>query len=107
MADRFYLPKCRCGDLSILRTSWTEANPGRRFFGCNRYENGGRCDFFQWFDPPMPYKIVGLLHKDDTCCEHKSKEEKTKKLSWMQMLFVLLIGIVVGRLSSAAGCNAN
>ncbi|KAB1224386.1 Receptor-like protein 12 [Morella rubra] len=28
---------CNCGLQASLRTSWTEKNPGRRFFGCPRY----------------------------------------------------------------------
>ncbi|CAN1828215.1 hypothetical protein LINPERHAP1_LOCUS32164, partial [Linum perenne] len=31
-----YPPACRCHDASVLRTSWTEDNPGRRFFTCSR-----------------------------------------------------------------------
>ncbi|RYE13696.1 MAG: hypothetical protein EOP45_20800 [Sphingobacteriaceae bacterium] len=30
-------PSCPCGLPSIQRTSWTDENPGRRFFGCSRY----------------------------------------------------------------------
>ncbi|CAN1775161.1 hypothetical protein LINPERHAP1_LOCUS13246 [Linum perenne] len=31
-----YPPLCRCNEASVLRTSWTEDNPGRRFFTCSR-----------------------------------------------------------------------
>ncbi|CAL1382811.1 unnamed protein product [Linum trigynum] len=30
-------PFCHCGEPTDLKTSWTEANPGRRFYGCSRY----------------------------------------------------------------------
>jgi len=25
---------CYCGKIVVVRTSWTQNNPGRRFFGC-------------------------------------------------------------------------
>lgn len=31
-------PMCYCGLRSPLRTSMTTANPGRRFYGCARYD---------------------------------------------------------------------
>ncbi|CAL1387503.1 unnamed protein product [Linum trigynum] len=30
-------PMCRYAVPAVLRTSWTDANPGRRFFGCPNY----------------------------------------------------------------------
>ncbi|CAN1785006.1 hypothetical protein LINPERHAP1_LOCUS16740 [Linum perenne] len=62
-------PLCRCHELSVLRTSWTEDNPGRRFFTCaRRYEvSKVKCDFFTWADDPIEDRakevINGLLRK--------------------------------------------
>ncbi|WCJ28159.1 hypothetical protein M5689_009866 [Euphorbia peplus] len=59
---------CQCGELAILRPSWTTDNPGRRFFGCKHYGTAKRpCGFFCWVDEEAPehYKNVinGLLKK--------------------------------------------
>ncbi|GER33255.1 GRF zinc finger containing protein [Striga asiatica] len=57
---------CRCGRRTVIRTTWKDANPERRFQSCLNYENGG-CDFFDWYDPPMRRRskviIPGLLRK--------------------------------------------
>lgn len=33
-------------------TSWSETNPGRRFFSCSKFRERG-CGFFVWHDPQM------------------------------------------------------
>ncbi|CAN1126837.1 DNA-(apurinic or apyrimidinic site) endonuclease 2 [Linum perenne] len=64
-----YPPLCRCNEASVLRTSWTEDNPGRRFFTCSRrYQvSKGKCGFFLWVDDPIEDRakevINGLLRK--------------------------------------------
>ncbi|CAN1254027.1 hypothetical protein LINPERPRIM_LOCUS8509 [Linum perenne] len=59
------LPTCRCGESVVLLTSWTEKNPGRRFYRCRR------CNFFRWFDPSVQPRskavINGLLRKVKEC----------------------------------------
>ncbi|KAK4438423.1 hypothetical protein Salat_0176600 [Sesamum alatum] len=53
-----------CGKEAVVRTSWTNTNPGRRFRGYpgNR---SSYCGSFQWVDPPMCRRsqeiIPGLL----------------------------------------------
>ncbi|CAN1143184.1 hypothetical protein LINPERHAP2_LOCUS13464, partial [Linum perenne] len=43
---------CHCRMRASIKISYTEANPGRKFFGCPRYvskiESG--CGFFVWYD---------------------------------------------------------
>ncbi|CAA0822291.1 DNA topoisomerase 3-alpha [Striga hermonthica] len=57
--------ECYCGQLSVIRTSWTSENPGRRFSSCKR----GGCTFFSWVDGPMCNRskqlIPGLLWKSN------------------------------------------
>ncbi|KAL2508760.1 uncharacterized protein Fot_32407 [Forsythia ovata] len=58
---------CFCGQSFVTRTSWTEKNPGMRFWGCSFYGRPDACDYFYWLDPP-PYprykKVInGLLKK--------------------------------------------
>ncbi|KAL2559507.1 uncharacterized protein Fot_04246 [Forsythia ovata] len=79
---------CYCGQLTILKTSWTEANPGRRFRGCKFYGRPDACDFFSWLDPPahLRYKSVinGLLR-------NKSVANKKKWLSAGSSEFIKLV----------------
>ncbi|CAI0446072.1 unnamed protein product [Linum tenue] len=59
-------PLCRCAVPAVLRTSWTDANPGRRFFGCANYRGANACNYFRWIDPPLKDNIKRLvlaLHK--------------------------------------------
>ncbi|XP_050231280.1 uncharacterized protein LOC126680240 [Mercurialis annua] len=40
------IPNCKCGTKARLFVSWSDKNPGRRFFRCE----GGRCSYFYWYD---------------------------------------------------------
>ncbi|XP_058207116.1 uncharacterized protein LOC131320429 [Rhododendron vialii] len=44
---------CFCGRLAKLRLSMTSKNPNRYFYNCPKRRNN-QCDFFQWFDEPIP-----------------------------------------------------
>ncbi|CAI0625615.1 unnamed protein product, partial [Linum tenue] len=46
---------------SDLKTSWTEANPGRRFYGCSKYGTDGACNFFRWHDPVVDEHMKFVL----------------------------------------------
>ncbi|KAK4415017.1 hypothetical protein Salat_2608800 [Sesamum alatum] len=60
----FVMRICICGNETVVRTSWTNNNPGRRFRACAGY-NGSYCGSFEWVDPPMCRRardvIPGLL----------------------------------------------
>ncbi|MBA0575187.1 hypothetical protein Golob_027655 [Gossypium lobatum] len=34
------IPVCYCGNPTKLNTSWSNDNPGRRFFGCKKFGSG-------------------------------------------------------------------
>ncbi|MBA0604749.1 hypothetical protein Godav_017391 [Gossypium davidsonii] len=46
---------CYGGNPAKLNTSWSNDNPGRRFFWCEKFGSGFRkpCQFFTWLDPPL------------------------------------------------------
>lgn len=94
---------CYCGIDSPMRTSWSDSNPGRRFFGCNNYgvyeclfsfiilisscdyytckfQTGNACSFFIWIDPPMQPRakavILGLLRKLNTIERERDFEKR-------------------------------
>ncbi|KAK9928703.1 hypothetical protein M0R45_025828 [Rubus argutus] len=45
---------CYCGVLAKQFVSWTDEDPGRRFWSCNKYKPEGNehCNLFMWIDPP-------------------------------------------------------
>ncbi|XP_074378300.1 uncharacterized protein LOC141719829 [Apium graveolens] len=101
---------CWCGRAVVLRTSWTDANPGRRFWGCFRYmeQRSNACNFHLWFDPPMCQRsrmiIPGLLRRIEKLEEEAEKLEvvvagmKTKRgrnVFIYVTVFMLLIFVLV------------
>ncbi|KAG2328476.1 hypothetical protein Bca52824_011204 [Brassica carinata] len=46
---------CDCGLPTKKAQSWTDENPFRRFYGCERYKTPLDCRFFQWIDEGSPY----------------------------------------------------
>ncbi|XP_065872234.1 uncharacterized protein [Euphorbia lathyris] len=60
---------CHCGIQAPLSTSWSDSNPGRRYFNCKNFGTRKACKFFEWMDPPMNEReksvILGLLRKLD------------------------------------------
>ncbi|KAB1223183.1 hypothetical protein CJ030_MR2G011920 [Morella rubra] len=47
---------CNCDIQASLKTSWTEKNLGRRFWGCPRFGKKSMplaCVYFAWYDPPL------------------------------------------------------
>lgn len=44
-------PNCDCGEPAVFRTSNSERNPGRQFFGCGkRMDDPSKCRYFCWLD---------------------------------------------------------
>ncbi|GKB91953.1 hypothetical protein Tco_0964225 [Tanacetum coccineum] len=75
---------CARGLKAVIRTSWTNRNPCRRFYGCPTlsltYVN-----FLRWYDPPMCQRsvqiILGLLRSRNELEEILVMvEEKRRKL---------------------------
>ncbi|GJV47462.1 zinc finger, GRF-type containing protein [Tanacetum coccineum] len=76
--------RCACGLEAVIRTSWTNRNPGRRFYGCPTLSP--TCvNFLRWYDPPMCQRsvqiILGLLRSRNELEEILAMvEEKRRKL---------------------------
>ncbi|CAL2237705.1 unnamed protein product [Prunus armeniaca] len=49
-------PRCFCGKIACLQTSWTEANPLRRFHSMKK-----GCGFFVWVDDEFPPREKALV----------------------------------------------
>ncbi|GJU53404.1 zinc finger, GRF-type containing protein [Tanacetum coccineum] len=76
--------RCACGLDVVIRTSWTNRNSGRRFYGCPTL-SPACVNFLRWFDPPMCQRSVqiipGLLRSRNELEEILAMvEEKRRKL---------------------------
>ncbi|KAH1098449.1 hypothetical protein J1N35_015370, partial [Gossypium stocksii] len=77
------IPVCYCENPAKLNMSWSNDNPGRRFFGCKKFGSRFRkpCRFFSWFDPPlMPrsrFVVLGLLKKVRALEDARKRERRT------------------------------
>ncbi|KAK8546063.1 hypothetical protein V6N12_026867 [Hibiscus sabdariffa] len=58
MEEPSAFPLCGCGFSAQLRTSWSNDNPGRRFFGCKNHGSlvHHACRYFSW-DCCLPVKF--------------------------------------------------
>ncbi|PPD77665.1 hypothetical protein GOBAR_DD25402 [Gossypium barbadense] len=54
--------KYHCNKLAPIDTSWSDLNPGRRFYGCSDFRDGG-CDFFKWYNWKMCDRVIELLRQ--------------------------------------------
>ncbi|XP_074374320.1 uncharacterized protein LOC141714718 [Apium graveolens] len=97
-------PNCWCGRAAVLKTSWTDANLGRRFWGCFCFMEDRRnsCNFHFWFDPPMCQRsrmiIPGLLKKidklEDDLGKHEAAVEKKGNKKSPILYYVVMILLV-------------
>ncbi|KAK4429246.1 hypothetical protein Salat_1224900 [Sesamum alatum] len=51
---------CKCGHDLVVRTSWTNSNPGRHFRSCSA-DAGNQCGVFEWIDPPMCRRSIEVI----------------------------------------------
>ncbi|KAK4427600.1 hypothetical protein Salat_1528900 [Sesamum alatum] len=88
---------CYCGRRIVLRTSWTEVNPGRRFHSCREYKRGG-CNFFDWEDPPMCRRaqaiIPGLLRKKNDMEAEIFRLRRFQKSLWTCIVVQCLLWLL-------------
>ncbi|KAL0421249.1 UNVERIFIED_CONTAM: hypothetical protein Slati_3147800 [Sesamum latifolium] len=94
---------CFCGIRAPLRTSWTNDNPGRRFYSCPNCKSGG-CRFFTWDDPPMC--VIPDLRRKLQAMETEANMLK-KKIFWLKVCLVatwfVLVGFWIGKWMVVAG----
>ena len=89
---------CICGNKVVIRTSWTDLNPRRRFRTCQIYGN------FSWVDPPMcdrAKKIIPRLIRRIKEVEAEAmmgRNRGRKRILWVMLFFswVLIILLWVG-----------
>ncbi|CAN1128514.1 hypothetical protein LINPERHAP2_LOCUS4680 [Linum perenne] len=99
-------PSCGCGQMAVIRTSWTENNPGRPYFGCGRYGRVGSCKFFWWVDPELDeyvkHILVGLLWKIrdiERVNRHPNIGDRSKKFGYVLIsICVILIRVMLSKM---------
>ncbi|GJW19704.1 zinc finger, GRF-type containing protein [Tanacetum coccineum] len=91
--------RCICGAIAVIKTSWTNHNPGRRFYGCSLME----CNrFVDWVDPAMcPRSVViitGLLRSLNNhqarlrdVDQERSRLKKYLIVSWVLFLVYVML----------------
>ncbi|CAI9291707.1 unnamed protein product [Lactuca saligna] len=83
---------CFCGNVAVVRTSWTSRNPGRRFYACPKM--GSKCGFVGWFDPPMCQRLIviipGLLRTMNRYEVEVGQLKKCLLVSWVLFLLFVL-----------------
>ncbi|XP_009783062.1 uncharacterized protein [Nicotiana sylvestris] len=76
-----------------LNTSWTQLNPGRRFFACKIRKKKVGCDYFCWYDDKIPTQakniIWGLLKRVKAFEEEKVQAKRRRIL--LTIVVVLLV----------------
>ncbi|XP_019101872.1 PREDICTED: uncharacterized protein At4g04775-like [Camelina sativa] len=72
---RCWGPICHCGKATIVVKSWTNDNPGRRFYRCVVH------GFFGWADEEKPYdwQKISLLEARDEICHQKDEIKLLKE----------------------------
>ncbi|GJW28097.1 hypothetical protein Tco_0044972 [Tanacetum coccineum] len=78
----------------VIRTSWTQANPGRRFRCCSR--SGNPCGYFFWVDPAMCARstaiIPGLLRNINNLQAEAMENARKARRMKMLLCFTDLFG---------------
>nr|GEV88502.1 hypothetical protein [Tanacetum cinerariifolium] len=87
--------RCACGLEAVIKTSWTNRNPGRRFYGCHTLSP--TCvNFLRWYDPLMCQRSVqiipGLLRSRNELEEILAmvKEKRRKLLKFLIISWELM-----------------
>ncbi|XP_058740443.1 uncharacterized protein LOC131612696 [Vicia villosa] len=102
----FIRDECRCGLDAPLMTAWTDANPGRCFYGCGMYKIQGHkmCSHFVWYDEemtPREKELISSLNEQLIIEKNKANEFKQKendltvKMKFVKLQLKFTIGMSI------------
>ena len=83
----------RCNAPSIIRTSWTDTNPGRRFYCCSK-----SCGIIDWYDPemcPRAVQIIPGLLRSMNVLRATANQQAIQARRWKLILVVSWVVFVV------------
>ncbi|KAL4310495.1 hypothetical protein GQ457_01G035680 [Hibiscus cannabinus] len=89
MDEPIAFPICGCEFPAQLIISWSNDNPGRRFFCCKNYDSlvYRSCRFFSWYDPLITPRsrviIIGLLKRLKADEVQRRKESLDNSVVWL------------------------
>ncbi|GER50530.1 GRF zinc finger containing protein [Striga asiatica] len=92
--------ECECRKRVVLRTSWIDDHPGRRFHSCLSWKKGG-CKSFEWEDPLICWRakaiIPGILRRVNALeDENKALRQKNMRLlKFAAAMIVFIVGLVL------------
>ncbi|MED6168055.1 hypothetical protein PIB30_008405 [Stylosanthes scabra] len=87
-SSKWNAPFCGHGMKALLRVSRTKENPGRRFWGCPRYEVKESCGFFDWADV--------VSEEEDAEKAKLRKKVRSLKLKLKKAEMKMKVAVVVG-----------
>ncbi|XP_022038651.1 uncharacterized protein At1g43920, Chloroplastic-like [Helianthus annuus] len=84
-----------CGSPTIVKTSWTPANPGRKFFCCITRHRG--CGFVDWAEGPSCERAVEVFrHFAGLAYQVRDHEEQASRMtSEIRQLHEQALGMAV------------
>ena len=83
--------RCYCGLSAPFSTSWSDNNPGRRYFGCQYWpDEKEACGFFEWYDDEVSEWYKEVLNK----LKPKKVLKKSREASVVNLVRVM-IGLFV------------
>ncbi|KAG8378642.1 hypothetical protein BUALT_Bualt07G0006600 [Buddleja alternifolia] len=94
-AEEFIMNEfCPCGTNTVMKTSWTNHNPGRRYIACERFKQINGCNYyFVWIDPPICTRarqiIPGLLRRVNRFEEDLNRFEEDLKKKRNRFMFII------------------
>ncbi|KAF5784436.1 putative transcription factor GRF family [Helianthus annuus] len=99
------MKRCSCGRTATIRTSWTDDNPGRRFYSC--LFKPSNYPFIGWVDPLMCLRsiriIPGLLRKiNNLQAKLFVREQEIRKKK--RVIWLLILALVIGSLLVSIVC---
>ncbi|XP_057803108.1 uncharacterized protein LOC131018399 [Salvia miltiorrhiza] len=75
---------------AVIMTSWTDENPGRRFYGCRNWKTKN-CGLFDWIDEPMTERAKDIINELKIM---KNKESSSSEPMDVEMEFAKIWNVI-------------
>ncbi|XP_057770851.1 uncharacterized protein LOC130990642 [Salvia miltiorrhiza] len=75
---------------AVIMTSWTDENPGRRFYGCRNWKMKN-CGYFDWLDEPISERAKDVINELKVM---KNKESSSLEPMDMEIEFAKIWNVI-------------